>query len=238
MAKKKKSLPKEALEVQTSLRALSLTPLDYDLKPLLKDGKVIKIELTGKTSDARMAIKNGGVERYLNRTNKTILEIEKKNDETLVLRYVPKGTPGRKPAAEATTALKKDAKARKKGVLAKESKGAEKTASGRKKPTMRKFGHRKFSKNKAVRKRLPKLRLPRNSSNKQHVVMMIHLLNSFRDTDRAECLNILAQYTPRPKQDGKQARSKQTEGQLLINLKSKRLPGDLLKVLMKHKVKA
>lgn len=65
----------------------------------------------------------------------------------------------------------------------------------KKKRNMKKAGSRKISSKK--RKRVPKMRLPRNSSKKVHVVMMFQLLNSITDTARGECLEMLTPYTPK-----------------------------------------
>ncbi|MEZ4211211.1 MAG: hypothetical protein R3B39_02905 [Candidatus Paceibacterota bacterium] len=65
----------------------------------------------------------------------------------------------------------------------------------RKKPTIKKVGHRKIKKMATPRKRFPELRLPRGGSKKTAVVMIFRMLNSFSAKDRADCLNALAPYT-------------------------------------------
>lgn len=101
-----------------------------------------------------------------------------------------------------------------------ETKTVEKKSAPRKKPVMKKFGHKKIRMTHGPRKRFPKLRLPRNSSKKKHVVMVFHLINSFSDTARAECLNALTPYLPKAPSEGQKD--------------SRRLVASLMKVMKKH----
>lgn len=73
-------------------------------------------------------------------------------------------------------------------------KGVAKKAA-RKKPTIKKVGHRKMKKTAKPRKRFPELRLPRGGSKSIAVSMIFRMLNSFSAKDRADCLNALAPYT-------------------------------------------
>jgi hypothetical protein len=160
MAKKKKFLPKEAVDVQNSLRTLNLGEMEYDLKPFIKDRKVVKIELKAKTNEAKMAVKDGDIGKQLRRTEKTLLDIEKKNEETLVLRYVPKGRPGRKAKDAADKASpKKPLNAHKKGAA--------------KKP-------------RSIKKLRKKL--PHGSGSKPHVRGFNGMLERLSKKERAECL--------------------------------------------------
>jgi hypothetical protein len=69
--------------------------------------------------------------------------------------------------------------------------------ASKKRTARKKMGQRALSNRTGDRKRMPKLRLPRNGSKKWYVVALFHNLNSLKDNERAECLNELRKYMPK-----------------------------------------
>jgi hypothetical protein len=69
--------------------------------------------------------------------------------------------------------------------------------ASKKRTTRKKMGQRALSNRTGDRKRMPKLRLPRNGSKKWYVVALFYNLNSLKDNERAECLNELRKYMPK-----------------------------------------
>ncbi len=166
--------------MQRSLLGINLGVTDCRLTPFPKSGKVARIRLLAKTAEAKQELESGMMEKHLLKTCKGLLGIEKKTDDTLDLRFMPKGTPGRPPKTE------RPAKVAEKTTV--------KKMSGRKKQAKT----RKRSVKRAGPKRTSKLRLPRNSSKKPHVVTLFKFLNScFNDAERADCLNALAKHVPK-----------------------------------------
>lgn len=176
-----KSTSAEGKAVQRSLQGINLGVTDCRLTPFPKSGKVARIRLLAKTAEAKQELESGMMEKHLLKTCTGLLGIEKKADDTLDLRFMPKGTPGRPPKTE------QPAKAAKKRTA--------KKMSGRKKRTTRKVSHVKVTKNADSRKRLPEMRAPRNTSKKPHVRSVLTYLNKmYNDKQRAEIIEVLAKF--------------------------------------------
>lgn len=190
---------------------------DYNITPRFdpKTGK-IKVILLEPLSE--------GVKEVLQKNPKILMkysgvvDVDVADDGVLFIRFKEKGPGGRKRASS----TKKEAGVRKKRVN-------------------RKVTHAKLAKSGGKRKRLPELQLPRNTSEKPHVMLLIKFLNSdlFSSSQRAECVSVIGQFANGANSDKRcEQLRKRLEGMIIIDPKqNKKLSADVIKILQRHSVK-
>ncbi len=218
MAKKRSKFP-EVNAIENTLRVTNIGTREVKFsQPYVKEGVLQTIRMTAVTAEAKRAIADGSMQEWLKEVCK---EIEKKDDGTLLLRFVEKMKRGPKPEAVKKTAKK---------------------APGGKKRTIRKMGHRKVAKKVGERKRMPKLRLPRNTSKKEHVRIFLAFLNSdelFTAAQRAECIKIAASFAGNGGSSDKKYQDlvQKLKGKIILDPEDTTLSGDVLKALKRHSTK-